>query len=230
MVAPASKDSFSSSLIPPRKDTESPKRSTAWRISGASPRPAIRKRAPGKRSRTPAMAPAKMLRPLRGSSRRPRNTMTGRSSVATHCSRGCAVRNEAVSTPFGMMTASPPWCSISVRRASSDTAMRTPMLSMYRRMGAEAIARETDRPRAAWNVPTRGAVESIAAAIDTEGTTGSWTCTTSKSFTASQRRVRASAFGFTEILATDPLKGIDTDEPADVIHSGRSSEVDGVST
>ena len=156
--------------------------------------------------------------------------MTGRSSVATHCSRGCAVRNEAVSTPFGIMTASPPWCSISVRRASSDTAMRTPMRSMYRRMGAEAIARETDRPRAAWNVPTRGAVESIAAAIDTEGTTGSWTCTTSKSLSASQRRVRASAFGFTEILATDPLKGIDTDEPADVIHSGRSSEVDGVST
>ena len=51
--------------------------------------------------------------------------------------------------------------------------MRTPMRSMYRRIGAEAMARETDRPRAAWNVPTRGALDSIAAAMDTEGTTGS---------------------------------------------------------
>ncbi len=91
--------------------------------------------------------------------------------------------------------------------------------------------RARDRPtEGRVECPHRGGVESIAAAIDTEGTTGSWTCTTSKSFSASQRRVRASAFGFTEILATDPLKGIDTDEPADVIHSGRSSEVDGVST
>ena len=108
--------------------------------------------------------------------------------------------------------------------------MRTPIRSIYRRMGAEAIARETDRPRAAWNVPTRGALDSIAAAIDTEGTTGSWTCTTSKSLSASQRRVRARALGLIEIFATDPLKGIDTDDPADVIHSGRSSDVEGVST
>ena len=108
MLAPASSDSFSSSLMPPRKDTDSPKRATASRMSGASPLPAMRKRAPGKRSRTEPIAPAKMLRPLRGSSSRPRNTMTGRSALASQRSNGEAERNEAVSTPLGMMTASPP--------------------------------------------------------------------------------------------------------------------------
>ena len=119
---------------------------------------------------------------------------------------------------------------MSVRRASSETAIRTPMRSMYSLMGAEAMERETERPSAAWNVPTSGAREDIAAAIDTDGTTGSWTCTTSKLFSASQRRVRFIVVGLTEILATEPLKGIDTDDPADVIHSGRSSDVDGVRT
>jgi len=99
-----------------------------------------------------------------------------------------------------------------------------------RRMGAEAMARETERPSAAWNVPTSGAREIIAAAIDTDGTTGSCTWTTSKSFSSSQRRVRVIVVGFTEMLATEPLKGTDTEEPADVIHSGRSSEVEGVRT
>ena len=108
--------------------------------------------------------------------------------------------------------------------------MRTPMRSMYSLIGAEAMARDTERPRAAWKVPTRGARDSIAAAIETEGTTGSCTWTTSKSLSASQRRVRLSTVGLTEMLATDPLKGIDTEEPAEVIHSGRSSEVEGVRT
>ena len=82
------------------------------------------------------------------------------------------------------------------------------------------MARETERPSAAWNVPTNGAREIIAAAIDTDGTTGSCTWTTSKSFSSSQRRVRVIVVGFTEMLATEPLKGTDTEEPADVIHSG----------
>ena len=75
--------------------------------------------------------------------------MTGRESVAIHRGSVLARRKEAVSTPLGMMTASPPWCSMRVRRASSDTAMRTPIRSMYRRIGAEAIARDTERPSAA---------------------------------------------------------------------------------
>ena len=92
------------------------------------------------------------------------------------------------------------------------------------------MARETERPSAAWNVPTSGAREIIAAAIDTDGTTGSCTWTTSKSFSSSQRRVRVIVVGLTEMLATEPLKGTDTEEPADVIHSGRSRDVDGVRT
>ena len=70
----------------------------------------------------------------------------------------------------------------------------------------------------------------MAAAIDTEGTTGSWTWTTSKALSASQRRVRRSAAGDTDMFATEPLKGTDTDCPADEIQSGRSRDDEGVRT
>lgn len=66
--------------------------------------------------------------------------------------------------------------------------------------------------------------------MDTEGTTGSWTWTTSKSPSASHLRVRAKAAGLIEMLATEPLKGTETDDPALVTHSGRPGALEGLST
>ena len=100
---------LSSSLIPPRKTTESPKRASSARISRACPRPAMRKRAPRTVFSTVGMASARIRSPLRGSSRRPRKEMVGASSVPRK--RGSSLGAQAKGAtliPLGMTTASPP--------------------------------------------------------------------------------------------------------------------------
>ena len=72
-------------------------------------------------------------------------------------------------------------CSTTVRRASSETAIRAEIFSrLGRRIGyAACIARE--RRLAVWKVATIGPVAAHSASIDSDGDTGSCMCSTSKS-------------------------------------------------
>ena len=75
------------------------------------------------------MAAANTGSPLRGSSRRPRNPIVG--AIALPCQAGVGVAEPKVATltPLGMTTASPPRWLVTVRRASSETAMRPSIFS-----------------------------------------------------------------------------------------------------
>ena len=55
--------------------------------------------------------------------------MVGRSGVPIQSARGSARSNRCTKTPFGMTTASPPRWVVTVRRASSETAMRAVIFS-----------------------------------------------------------------------------------------------------
>ena len=61
------------------------------------------------------------------------------------------------------------------------------------------------RAVAVWKVATIGPLAAKQASIDTLGTVGSWTCSTSKSPSRSHRRVRASDSGPKTSRATEPL-------------------------
>ena len=87
----------------------------------------------GNRSTTAGSAAISTAMPLRGSSKRPRNStdLPGRGYPSSRL----AVANDATSTPLGISTASEPSASICQRRARSDTAMRPTIFScMGRRM------------------------------------------------------------------------------------------------
>ncbi len=70
-----------------------------------------------------------------------------------------------------------------------------------------------DRPMAEWNVPTTGTSLAHKASSDTLGDDGSWTCSTSKSPSPSQRRTPDTARGPKANRATEPLKRTGTALP-----------------
>ena len=94
------------------------------RAASALPGPTTSSRAPGTASSTAGLASVRTGRPLRGSSMRPRKTIVGRPGAPVHRGSRVTEAKAEVSTPLGMTTASPPMWVVTVRRASSETAMR----------------------------------------------------------------------------------------------------------
>ena len=62
-----------------------------------------------------------------------------------------------------------------------------------------------DRVKAVWKVATSAPLAAKQASIDTLGTVGSCTCTTSNRPSRTHRRVRTSARGPNDSRATEPL-------------------------
>ncbi len=62
-----------------------------------------------------------------------------------------------------------------------------------------------DRVIAVWNVATTGPRADRTASIERLGVIGSWTCSTSKSPAASQRRTRVAEISPNDTRATEPL-------------------------
>src|SRR3954463_5081891 len=133
-------------------------------------------------------------------------------------SEGPSAKDETC-TPFGMITASPPRCSTCTRRAKADTAQGPRIRSSHGRTTGPQAARNFDRVVAAWNVATIGPLAIMQTSNDTDGGAGSGTWTTSKCPSGSQRRTRAADTGPNCTLAIDPLYGIGTVRPANVIQS-----------
>src|SRR5664280_2532540 len=94
--------------------------------------------------------------PLRGSSIRPRKAIVGRAGVPTQSGRRLADANRSTNTPLGITTASPPRCVVTVRRASSETAMRALIFSRLGRNRGYAACMARERRLDEWNVATMG--------------------------------------------------------------------------
>ena len=139
---------------------------------------------------------------MRPSSIRPRKTTVG---AAVRPGSGRAPWKRDTSTPLGMSTASPPRCSTTTRRAAGDTAIRPVIFSSAGCSAVPKTCRARERAIAVWNVATIGPLAANVASIDTLGTVGSCTCSTSNSPSRSQRRVRASDSGPKTSRATEPL-------------------------
>ena len=76
------------------------------------------------------------------------------------------------------------------------------------------IDRNRERTVATWKVATSGPSWIMQASSDRLGGAGSWTCTTSKSPSRSQRRTRAADTRPNCTRATEPLYGMGTALPA----------------
>ena len=126
----ASSDALSASLTAPRNSlAAATSGAIRSRAAAASPGPTTSSLAPGYCARTVGIAAASTGSPLRGSSRRPRNAIVGAPSVPCHSGRAAALAKRSTLTPLGITTASPPTCVVTVRRASSDTAIRPAIFS-----------------------------------------------------------------------------------------------------
>jgi hypothetical protein len=121
-----------------------------------------------------------------------------------------------------MITASPPRCSTCTRRAKSETAIRPVTFSSHGRTTGPKAASTFDRVVAAWNVATIGPVAIMQTSSAIDGAAGSCTWTTSKCPSRSHRRTRAADTGPNWTLAIEPLYGIGTARPAEVIQGSVS--------
>ena len=104
-----------------------------------------------------------------------------------------------------MSTASPPRCSTTVRRASSDTATRAPTFSSAGSSSDEAASIARERRLDVWKVATIGPFAAQQASSDSDGVAGSWMCRRSNRPSRTQRRTRAAEIGPMFTRATDPL-------------------------
>jgi len=108
-------------------------------------------------------------------------------------------------------------CSTSVRRASSDTAMRAEIFSRLCRTSGYAACRARERIRAVCMVATMGPRAIHSASMLRLGVTGSCRWRTSNSPSLSQRRTLAAVRGPKVIRATEPLYLTGIALPADVM-------------
>jgi hypothetical protein len=104
-----------------------------------------------------------------------------------------------------MTTASPPTCVVTVRRASSLTAMRPAIFSSDGRRRGYAVCIVRDRSIDVWKVATIGPSAAMRASTLTLGVIGSCRWSTSKSPCSSQRPTLAAVTGPKLSRATEPL-------------------------
>ena len=104
-----------------------------------------------------------------------------------------------------MTTASPPTWVVTVRRASSLTAMRPEIFSRLGRMMGYAVCIVRDRSIEVWKVATMGPSAAIRASTLMLGVTGSCRCSTSKCPASSHRLTLAAVTGPKLSRATEPL-------------------------
>lgn len=138
----------------------------------------------------------------------------GRSGVPTQRGSGRAAAKVSTYTPLGMTTASPPTCCTTVRRASSDTAIRAAIFSNIGTTTGEIACRARERSIAEWKVATTGPCAAHSARMLSEGLYGSCRCRTSKAPSSTHRRTRAPTTGPKASRATEPLYGIARARPA----------------
>ena len=119
-----------------------------------------------------------------------------------------------MATPLGISTASPPRCSTNVDLAASETAILPSIFSSAERSTGWVASSTLDLRIAVCTVATIGPDATQQASSDREGTAGSWTCSTSKLPSRSQRRTRCVDSGPNASLATDPLYGTGIALPA----------------
>ncbi|GAA1647626.1 hypothetical protein GCM10009744_43620 [Kribbella alba] len=96
-------------------------------------------------------------------------------------------------------------CWTIIERAFSDTAIRASIFSSAGRSKPAAALIARDLTCQVWNVATNGPSPDHKAMMEVLGEVGSWTCTTSKSPSASQVLTRAAVRGPKVTRATDPL-------------------------
>jgi hypothetical protein len=196
-VAARRRAAFSRSEMAPSHSTPGTSRARSSSVWG--PSPATQSTAP--RSR-PAKASRSTASPLRGSWR-PTKKMTGRST-----GHGSAPANRSTSTPLGSTSYVPPNASSAMRRAPSDTAVRTVTWSSKRRAGRRKSWYQRFAPSEyeAWKVPTAGTSAPSSVAWFDPGTSGSCRCSTSGPNTRSASSVRRATALPDAIGATEPLE------------------------
>ena len=107
--------------------------------------------------------------------------------------------------PLGMMNASPPRWRCTVRRASSETAIRPRIFSSDGRSSGCAACRARERSIAEWKVATTGSVEAHSAIRDADGLSGSWMWSTSNCPPRASGRPGPRSTGPKLTRATEPL-------------------------
>src|SRR5450631_3229950 len=139
--------------------------------------------------------------------------MVGLAGVPLQSGRCLAEANRSTNTPLGITTASPPRWVVTVRRASSETAIRALIFSRLGRSNGYAACMARERRLDVWKVATIGPSTAQRARTETLGVTGSWRWTTSKRPASTQRPTRAAVSGPNDSRATEPLYRTGTARP-----------------